>query len=343
MSYVFFDPQSRQAAVIDPRMDLVDEYRSFMAERGLKPVIALDTHTHADHFSATHILRESGAEIGVYAGSRSQRATRKLSHGETVAVGAYSLKTLYTPGHTDDSISFAGEGVVFTGDTLLIGSTGRTDFPTADPGAQFDSLHRVLAELPESTIVFPGHDYSDLLFSTIGVEKAKNSHWKITSREAFIKAKKDEKLHTLSEDVKKRVEFNLSSAPSGYVNDIASAAACCATALPDAASVGSINVEKFAHKITDRAPGIGFIDVREPDEFAEAHIAHLKNIPLSELAQHLQQLRALRRVYVSCLSGRRSLLAANTLSYVGLNDVVNVTGGFKAWQNAGLPVMRRKN
>jgi rhodanese-related sulfurtransferase len=105
-----------------------------------------------------------------------------------------------------------------------------------------------------------------------------------------------------------------------------------------ARGVATINVEKYALKMKERAPGVHFLDVREPDEFRAGHMPGAVNYPLSELALHLEELARYKRIYVSCQAGRRSGPAARTLDYLGFPDVVNVSGGFKAWENAGLPV-----
>src|SRR5207244_2762197 len=134
----------------DPQLPLMADYREFIAAHGLKILYALDTHIHADHLSATHLFRsEFGSKIGMSAATRSERPDLKLEHGTRLKIGALELEMLATPGHTPDSASYvirsAGlPAAVFTGDTLFIGGSGRTDFPGADPIAQFKSIHEVL-------------------------------------------------------------------------------------------------------------------------------------------------------------------------------------------------------
>jgi glyoxylase-like metal-dependent hydrolase (beta-lactamase superfamily II)/rhodanese-related sulfurtransferase len=348
LSYLLWDPASREAVAIDPVVDLMSDYREFLAARGLRVLHALDTHTHADHFSATHLFRaELGASVGMSAHTRSARPTRKLPDGETLRFGAFSIQAMETPGHTPDALCFRIVGAVFTGDTLFIGSTGRTDFPGADPGAQFDSLAR-LAKLPDATLVFPGHDYNDLLFSTIGAEKRLNPHYQIASREEFVALKRAEVLGAAGgsdAEIRRRIEFNLSASPAGTPETGPGQIACAGGAVDESTQsnrASSINVEKYWNKLQERTEGTYFVDVRETEEFREGHMPRAENIPLSELGFHLARLSSSKRVYASCLTGRRSGMATRTLAYLGLPDVVNVLGGFKAWTQAGLPVEREE-
>ena len=339
LSYFVFDRGSRVAAVIDPRADQMESYREFIAENGLTVAFALDTHIHADHFSGTHLfLAEYRSEIGMSHRTESARPGRKLTHGDRLEIGSLKLSVLETPGHTPDSLCFYGEGMVFTGDTLLIGAAGRTDFPGADPAAQWNSLHRVLAELPPATVVLPGHDYNDLLFSIIEVESRTNPQWLIEDQASFVAFKQAESIPHLSDEVRKRVVFNQAATPDSMLGTGAGAATACGVATPGSFRPTSISVEKYSHKLREAGTGHLFIDVRELDEFREGHMPGVRNLPLSELALYLTELRAANRLYLSCLSGRRSSMAAKTLSRLGLPDVVNVSGGFQAWQNAGFPI-----
>jgi glyoxylase-like metal-dependent hydrolase (beta-lactamase superfamily II)/rhodanese-related sulfurtransferase len=339
ISYCLYDRKTRQAALIDPKFGLMEEYRNFLIDNGLKPVWVLDTHIHADHFSATHLFRqEYGAEIGMAESTKSERPTRRLKSGEKIQVGGIEIKVLATPGHTPDSVSYYVDGLVFTGDTLFIGGSGRTDFPGSDPAQQWESLHNVLGGLPGETLVFPGHDYNDLLFSTISVERTKNRHLILDTKEKFVAMKQSEFMPNPTDEIRKRIEANLQAAPVlAAGSEEGCATACGAPAAPKEA-IASINVEKYSHKLQERSAGTTFVDVREPEEFSEGHMPGATNIPLSEVGLHLNELQGAKRVYISCLSGRRSMFATQTLAYLGFPDVVNVTGGFKAWQASGLPV-----
>lgn len=339
VSYIFFDPSNGAAAVIDPRADMMDEYREFIAANRLKPVIAIDTHVHADHYSGTHFFaQEYRAEIGLSIRSESRRSARRLSHGDLVKIGTLSLECLETPGHTGDSACFYGNGMVFTGDTLLISSSGRTDFPSANPGVQWRSLREILGALPDGTLVFPGHDYDGLVCSAIGIEKEKNPHWLVPTVEEFVTMKNAEQIPAPLEEIRKRVEFNLAENPVAEFTGSAAACTACGAPKTRDSAVASINVEKLASKIQDKPEGCLFLDVREREEFRQGHLPASENIPLSEIGLHFERLREARRLYFVCLSGTRSLTAAKTVSYWGCPDAVNVSGGYRAWLRAGLQI-----
>jgi glyoxylase-like metal-dependent hydrolase (beta-lactamase superfamily II)/rhodanese-related sulfurtransferase len=341
LSYILFDRASREAAVIDPNMDLMEDYRSYIAEHGLKLRYALDTHIHADHYSATHLFQsEYRAQIGMSHRTQSERPAIRLKNHDKLKLNNLEIEVLETPGHTPDSLCFVAGGAVFTGDTLLIGATGRTDFPGSDPAMQWDSLHQILAKLDDKTVVFPGHDYNNLIFSQIGVEKRTNPHFKIEDRAAYIAMKKDECISHVSDEVQARVRFNQAVSPAPVTTGGAGAGTACGSANLEQARVATINVEKYSHKLGEKPEGNLFVDVREEEEFTDGHMPGARNIPLSELGFHLNELLGASRVYFSCLSGRRSEMATKTLNHIGHTDAVNVAGGIKAWKNAGLPVTR---
>lgn len=341
ISYIIWDPASREGAVIDPVLEIVDEIREFFQDLGIKARFAVDTHIHADHYSGTQRLKdELGAEIVMSDRTRSLRPTRRVKAGDLLELGSFSITVIDAEGHTPDSICLFAPGALFTGDTLLIGSTGRTDFPGSDPGRQWDSIQAILRELPGETLVYPGHDYSNLLFSTLTVEESKSEHLTLKDRAAFIATKQAESIPNMQMEIARRVEFNLSTTARIAGSSHGAAAACGAPVLSPA-RMASISVEKYSAKLKDLQNSDAAtvcLDVREPQEFFEGRIPGTRNIPLSELGLHLGELRGAQRVYVSCLSGRRSALAVGTLEYLGIRDAVNVVGGYKAWTQANLPV-----
>ena len=372
LSYVVWDRVEKIAAIVDPNPELMEDYQDFVLGQGLKLAWAIDTHIHADHFSATHwIAKQFGAQIAMSELTRSERPTRRLQHGDLIALGAFQIQILLTPGHTPDSLCLlvSGDlpgqphvaGVVFTGDTLLIGGTGRTDFPGSDASALWQSLQEVVARLPEDTLVLPGHDYNQLIFSTIGTEKAGNRHWSLPSLEAFVDLKQAESVGCISggaaaqtgaaagdtlnatpsgfnEEVRKRIEFNLQAAPEGLPPQSVGAVTACGAPSQIQDRIAAINVQKYHLKLEEEASASMFLDVREPDEFAAGHIPHTINVPLSELGWSLPQLTRSGRIYISCLGGGRSAMAVRNLTYLGYEQVVNVSGGFKAWQQSGYSV-----
>lgn len=186
-TYLLAGRSGGEAVIIDPVRNQLEQYTRLLRELDVRLVFALDTHVHADHVTALGALRDLTDCVTIMgAESKAECVSRKVSDGEDLKIDGLSLRALATPGHTDDSYSFLAEDRVFTGDTLLIRGTGRTDFQSGDPGAQYDSLFNVLLRLPDETLVYPGHDYKGWTVSTIGEEKAHNPRLKVSSRVEYI-------------------------------------------------------------------------------------------------------------------------------------------------------------
>ena len=192
-SYVLASRRGGEALIIDPVLEKVDRYLKLMEELDLKLVKAVDTHLHADHITGLGALRDRTRCITIM-GEQSQVdvVSMRIGDGDKLGVEGLSLDVLYTPGHTDNSYSFHFGDRVFTGDTLLIRGTGRTDFQNGDSRAQYESLQRLM-RLPEETLVFPAHDYKGDTVSTIGEEKRFNPRLQV--RDADEYAKLMESLH----------------------------------------------------------------------------------------------------------------------------------------------------
>jgi glyoxylase-like metal-dependent hydrolase (beta-lactamase superfamily II) len=191
LSYLLTDRSTHEAILIDPSLEIIDEYRAYLQTHPeVKLVWLLETHTHADHVSAAKILREeTGAKIVMSVASPSPSKDRALEDGERILFGKSEVTTWKTSGHTNESLVFVGKGLVFTGDTLLIGGTGRTDFQLGESEALYESLERVLM-LPRETIVYPGHDYQGRQSSTIGAEMRQNARLRLVvegKRDEFLK------------------------------------------------------------------------------------------------------------------------------------------------------------
>ena len=186
-TYLLAQRQGGEALIIDPVLDRVTQYLQLVEELDLKLVMALDTHIHADHVTGIGRLR-SAVDCATAMGEQSQAecVTVRFREGETLKADGIGVKALYTPGHTDDSYSFVMKDRVFSGDTLLIRGTGRTDFQNGDPGAQYDSLFNKLLVLPEETLVYPAHDYEGRTCSSIGEERRHNPRLQVKSRQAYI-------------------------------------------------------------------------------------------------------------------------------------------------------------
>ncbi len=174
-TYLLAAREGGEALLIDPVKENADQYLKLVEQLGLRLVIAVDTHTHADHVTALGSLREStGCVTWMGEQSRAECVSARFHDGERLRVDGLVLQALYTPGHTDESYSLVMHDRVFTGDVLLIRGTGRTDFQNGDPMASWDSIVNKLFHLPDETLVYPAHDYRGWTASSIGEEKRWN-------------------------------------------------------------------------------------------------------------------------------------------------------------------------
>ncbi len=186
-TYLLADGATREAVLIDPVLERVDEYLALLEKRGLTLAYALDTHVHADHVTGAGALRRrTGCNTGLSVHAGVGCADLMLREGAIIHVGDIAIRVLETPGHTPTCLSYVVDGNVFTGDALLIGKCGRTDFQGGDAGQLYDSITGKLFALPDDTIVWPGHDYEGRTRSTIGEEKRNNPRLQL-DRDAFIR------------------------------------------------------------------------------------------------------------------------------------------------------------
>jgi glyoxylase-like metal-dependent hydrolase (beta-lactamase superfamily II) len=176
-----------EALILDPVLEKVDRYCQLLRELDLKLVKAVDTHLHADHVTGLAELRDRTHCVTIMGDqSKADVVAMRVSDGDKVTIEGVELDVMYTPGHTDDSYSYLMGDRVFTGDTLLIRGTGRTDFQNGSARAQYDSLFNRLLKLPDETMVFPAHDYKGDTVSTIGEEKRYNPRLQVKSVEDYI-------------------------------------------------------------------------------------------------------------------------------------------------------------
>ena len=186
-TYLIAEKRGGEALIIDPVLENTGQYVQLLEELNVQLALAVDTHIHADHLTGLGALRDRtrcASAMGMM--TRTECVTVHFHEGEKLCVDNLHLDILYTPGHTDDSYSFVLPDRVFTGDTLLIRGTGRTDFQNGDPAAQYDSLFNKLLVLPQHTRVYPAHDYNGMTVSTIGEELLHNPRLRVHDRQAYI-------------------------------------------------------------------------------------------------------------------------------------------------------------
>src|SRR5258705_5090445 len=186
-TYLLASRPGGEGLIIDPVLEKVDRYLQLVSELDLKLVKAVDTHLHADHITGLGALRDKTHCITVMGEqTKADVVSMRLADGDKLTIEGLTLDVIYTPGHTDDSYSFLLPDRVFTGDTLLIRGTGRTDFQNGDPRAQYESIFGKLMKLPDETRVYPAHDYKGDTGSTIGEERAFNPRLQVKSIDEYV-------------------------------------------------------------------------------------------------------------------------------------------------------------
>jgi sulfur dioxygenase len=323
---------TRNAGLIDPLREHIDRYLALLAYHGFRLAIVIDTHTHADHRTASFDLHElTGAEVVMHREAPAPRVERHVTDGDTLFLGELTLGILATPGHTPDSMCIHVDGLVFTGDTLLIRGTGRADFAGGDAGAQYDSITRKLFTLPDATIVLPAHDYRGNTESTIGEEKRLNPRLAGKSRADYIHL-----MENLGLPLPTQIQEVLQPNQSAIDDDVLK--------FPTLAQLNEVRQlsPQEVQALGTGTADLVILDVREPDEYTGklGHIPGSQLVPLQELARRTDELAPFRqrRVVAVCRSGVRSSTAAAILTSMGFEQVFNMKGGMLAWNDAGLPV-----
>ena len=185
-TYILASGKGREALIIDPVIDLTSIYTDLLNDLDLSLVKVIDTHIHADHISAMAELKErTNCQTIMGEHSKSEVVSLKVKDNEKISIDGVSLVALYTPGHTDDSYCFVMNDRIFTGDTLLINGTGRTDFQNGNSKDAYNSIFKRLLTLPEGTLVYPAHDYKGNKYSSIGNEKKNNPRLQVNSAEEY--------------------------------------------------------------------------------------------------------------------------------------------------------------
>jgi glyoxylase-like metal-dependent hydrolase (beta-lactamase superfamily II)/rhodanese-related sulfurtransferase len=328
-SYLIGCGQTCAAALIDPEVTQIDRYLALAARDGLRIRVLIDTHTHADHFSATRQLaRQLDVPVVMHRASPANVVDMRVDDGEMVVVGKLRLRVIHTPGHTNDSMCLAVEDTVFTGDTLLIGATGRTDLPTGDPEALYDSLFNRVLRLDPALKVYPAHDYQGRSHTTIEHEVAHNPRLAQRDRAAFVEMMRGLNL-TMPTHVTEALRTNLSGGKT-VAQMLAEAAAM----------VPFMSLEELLSRTQGGDGDLIILDVRERDAYEAGHIPGARLLPRGQLELRVNEELPdpTRRILACCEFGRVSTLAAATLRTMGFERAVALDGGMQAWREAGYPV-----
>lgn len=324
-SYLIASRRGAEALIIDPVLEKVDRYIQLMNELDLRLVKAVDTHLHADHITGLGALRDRTRCITVMGDqTKADIVSMRIRDGERLEIEGIGLDAIYTPGHTDDSYSFVMPDRVFTGDTLLIRGTGRTDFQNGDPRAQYDSIFNRLLKLPEQTLVYPAHDYKGDTVSTIGEERAFNPRLQVRSIDEYVEL------------------MNNLNLPNPKMMDVA---------VPANMRVG-LAQDEIARRgwalTPDEAFGllgqtdIAIIDLREARERKRfGQVPGSIEVPYPALQEGLKpggilrELASKKRLVFYCAFGERSAMAVQAAQDAGIASACHIAGGLDAWRKAG--------
>lgn len=343
LSYLIIDETYKTAAVIDPNLEDVNKIVSLADESGVKITHILDTHTHADHFSGAKKLKNiCNAQIYMHEQTKNKLDVLKnaskfgvedilnynanigvdvfVSDGDIISVGETKIRVFYTPGHTDNHITFLAEDALFTGDLLLIGQVGRSDLPGGNVSDQYDSIFNKIIILPGKTKIYPGHDYKENEFSYLEDELVRNPFLEKRTREEYIKLVNDY-----------FPPFTETSGERGKVT------LQCGTRRVEQSS-GKFRTMSASelYEMLKSGKELFLLDVREPEELFAGKIDGVVNIPIRNLPDKLNILPDKSQDIVCiCASGNRSLEAAHFLSTRGFSNILNLEGGTYNWFKNG--------
>ncbi|MBT5179117.1 MAG: MBL fold metallo-hydrolase [Rhodospirillaceae bacterium] len=329
-TYLLSAGEGGEALIIDPVLDHLERYLQLLEELDLTLAKAIDTHVHADHISAIGALRDKTACVTMMGRQSSvDVVSMRIDDGDKIEIEGVALDAIYTPGHTDDSYCFAMPGRVFTGDTLLIRGTGRTDFQHGNALSGYDSLFNKLLKLPDETLVYPGHDYKGDTVSTIGEERRFNPRLQVATAEAYA-------------DIMDNLGL-----PDPKLMDVA---------VPANMKMGMRQADA---EIAERSLNPGdaqkrlhsgdtiFVDLRESGERTKAGvIAGSVHVPYQQLSDFIKPGGALAALagqddapmLLYCAYGERSALALKTMRVAGFKNIRHLAGGIDAWINSGAPL-----
>ncbi len=331
-TYLLASRHGGEALIIDPVIERVERYLQLVRELDLKLVKAADTHLHADHVTGLGALRDQTHCITVMGeNTKADVVSMRVAEGDRIAIEGLQLDVLFTPGHTDDSYSFLYGDRIFTGDTLLIRGTGRTDFQNGDPRAQYDSIFNKLLKLPDETLVYPAHDYKGETVSTIGEEKLFNPRLKVKSVDEYV-----DLMNNLNLPNPKMMDVAVpANMHVGLHQEIVASKGWALTAADALALPGRKDV--------------ALVDLREKSE-REKHgiIPASLHAPYPDLPQNvspggmLHELAAAtgKRIVFYCAFGERSAMAVQAAQDAGINTACHIQGGIAAWKKADGPVTR---
>ncbi len=335
-TYLLGDPSTGEAVMIDPVFEQLRRDAALVSELGLRLVATLETHVHADHVTASWLLRRRlGSKIMVSSQSGADGADRYLAHGDTVTFGRHHLEVRATPGHTKGCLTFVldDRSMAFTGDCMLIRGCGRTDFQDGSSPMLYRSAHDQIFALGDDCLLYPAHDYRGLTVTSVGEERRFNPRLggELSEADFALYMQNLRLAHPKKLDVAVPANLQCGRPASPDVED--GAEPRWAPLTYTFAGVWEID----AHWLEDNLDRVQLLDVREPDEF-DGPLGHIPGailLPLGELANRADELARDRPIIAVCRAGGRSAQATTILQLARFTDVANLGGGMLRWRAHG--------
>lgn len=323
-TYLISSGIGREALIIDPVLENVNHYIQLLKELDLKLLKVIDTHIHADHISGMAELRDKTNCVTIMGDQTSADVvSMKVSDDEDIKIEGIVLKALFTPGHTSESFSFLMKDRVFTGDTLLIKGTGRTDFQNGNPYDSYNSIFNRLLKLPDKTLVYPAHDYKGDLVSTIEEEKKYNPRLQVNSADEYAEIMNnlnlpDPKLMDIAVPKNLKLGINLNKQK---INN-------------------GLEVDKFKNEI--KKNNAILIDLREESEIKkEGKILNSITVPFPKIENFLKENKKKfkdKELLFYCAVGQRSTLAIQISKSYNYTKCFHLIGGLKNWKKEGMSI-----
>jgi glyoxylase-like metal-dependent hydrolase (beta-lactamase superfamily II)/rhodanese-related sulfurtransferase len=368
LSYLIGDEESMECAILDP-WEEIDAYLMAVENKGLTIIKVVDSHSHADHLSgAAKLASQSGAQIVMDVNVMDQRRSsegkgeeygiaqildengrivvdKMVREGDEIIIGNLKLKVLETPGHTLDSMCLTVGDRILTGDTLMIGSCGRSDLPGGSTKTMYKTIFNKLHKLRDDLLVYPAHDYSGNINSAVGYEKINNPFFKDRDSKEFLKFVES----VFPPSKGPGMQCSISSTPKVSTSPLTTGPLMAQMCLSmekllqqypdDWKKWNLIDVGKLKEKL-EKGGEVTILDVREPDEFAEDHIKGSINVPVKELPSRMGDLPRDkdREIITYCESGFRSAHAAIFLKAYGYTNVKYLELGMHEWREEGFEV-----